>query len=244
MDRQYDGRNTCSRPPAVDDIDLVAAADGDARPDVLAHLTACDYCASRASEVARIQSALRSRLFRAFCITSDDLIAYYHELLSEPRHAAIAAHLAECPHCARELRLIERAARDTDEIEALAPRRILARLLTPVGGAARALYGAPRAVASTQYAYRAENLELTLRVARSVGRPGRIVLAGTLETDDSGLGAALPGATAALLHGETLMALAPLDELGDFVFDDLTPGEYQLLLRLGDCEVVVETLSV
>ena len=45
-------------------------------------------------------------------------------------------------------------------------------------------------------------------------------------------------------HNEILIRTAELDELGNFVLDDLAPGTYQLALRLPDREVIVEALSL
>lgn len=245
MDSHISGGEQCSRPPALDDLDLVAAVDGEARPDILAHLSDCDYCAARAGALARIQHALRQRLFRAFCPTSDDLVAFHHQQLSEPRQAAVASHLDECPHCARELQLIVRAAREPPALANSFHRVVAQRVPAAIPSGAAALYGAARAAAgSAQYAYRAENLEITLRVARAVAQPGQLVLSGHLATDDSALEEALIEATASLLAHEGLLAVAPLDELGGFLFDNVAPGEYQLALRLGECEVIVESLAV
>jgi hypothetical protein len=248
MESHQAEQSQCSRPPALDDLDLIAAADGEASPDVLGHLAACGYCAGRARSFDGLQGILRQRLFRAFCPPTDDLVSYQYRMLAEPRAAAVAAHIAECPHCQREMRIIERAAGDRPALSApaRAVRRIVAELLSPRQPSALVpLYGAARSFSSgTQYAYRADNLELTLNVARAAGRPGQLVMSGTLATDDDELSERLPGATATLLQNRAVLAVAPLDELGGFLFDDLIPGEYSLSLRFDDCEVVVESLAL
>lgn len=245
MESHVSGGEQCSRPPALDDLDLMAAVDGEARPDVLAHLSACDSCAARAAALASVQRALRRRLYRAFCPPSDDLVAFHHRQLSESRQAALASHLEECPHCARELQLIVRAAREPPAV-AHRRHRLVAQLVpAALPGSVAALYGAARAGAgAAQYAYRAENLEITLRIARAVARPGHVVVSGHLATDDSALEEALGEATVSLLAREALLAVTPLDELGGFLFENVIPGEYQLSLHLGGCEVIVESLAV
>ena len=96
---------------------------------------------------------------------------------------------------------------------------------------------------ASQYAYHAENLQLTLGVQRVVSRTDRRVIHGALELDDA-LYDVFSGVTARLSHNETLIRTAELDELGNFVLDDLAPGTYQLALRLPDREVIVEALSL
>jgi hypothetical protein len=247
MESQKDGGKQCVRPPAVDELDLVAAADGEAGPDVLAHLAACDYCASRARSIASLQQTLQHRLFRAFCPPTDDLLAFYHRTLSEARYAAIASHLDECPHCAREMQLILYAAHEPPQVQMLSPtRRIVAQLLAPVASAGpHPPHGPlPSANGAAHYAYRADNLELTLRIARTAGRPGILAVSGRLALEDDLLEYEFEGATASLLADANLLAVAPLDEMGGFFFDAVPPGEYQLSVRLGACEVVVEALTV
>ena len=250
----------CNWPVALDDLALIAAIDGEAGPDVVAHLRDCQYCAERARVFEEMQGLLRKQLFRMFCPTSDELAAYQQGMLSGDQRATITEHLKECPHCTREHKLLEQLAGEAQP--ARSPpwsqangqsnhtrpsnlRQIAAKLLDssaarPIAGA----YGALRHPSqASQYAYHAENLQLTLGVQPLVNRADRRVVHGALELDDE-IYQGLDGATAQLLHDETLIRTAELDELGNFVLDDLVPGTYQLALRLPDREVVVEALSL
>ncbi|HWQ12476.1 MAG TPA: hypothetical protein VNL77_06745 [Roseiflexaceae bacterium] len=248
MDSHRTGSSQCSRPPALDDLDLIAAADGEARPAVLSHLAACPACAARAQALTSLQSYLRQRLYRAFCPPTEDLVAYRHGLLAADRSADLAAHLAECPHCSHEMDLIARAIHDPPQppVPARPARRIVAEPLS-VRSADRSmlLYGAPRGGhGGTQYAYRADNLEITLRVERVVGQPDLLTLAGSLTTEDETIAGLLAESTAYLLCDGVVLTAAPLDELGDFLFEGIERGEYHLALNMGACEVVVESLAL
>ncbi|MFO7169757.1 MAG: zf-HC2 domain-containing protein [Chloroflexota bacterium] len=248
MDTHRPEQTQCSRPPALDDLDLIAAADGEARADVLSHLAVCEYCAKRAHSFAALQALLRRRLFRAFCPSTDDLVAHQYGLLPRERAASLRAHLAECPHCAGEMEMIASASRDVPPAPAprrVAKRRLIAELLSSWGPRElMPLYGAARSIAGAQYAYRADNLELTLHVAKAAGQPNRLVMSGTLAAEDDGLMQQFGEATATLIRGDDVLAEVPLDELGGFLFDDLLPGEYSLALRFNDTEVIVESLIV
>ncbi len=253
----------CSWPIALDDLALIAAIDGEAGPDVMAHLRDCPYCSERAHVFEDMQGLLRKQLFRMFCPTSEELAAYQQSLLNDSQQTLINKHLQECPHCTREFNLLEQLSHETLPARSPPPangksahehngalpgklRQIAAKLLTPppnkpLAGAYGALRGPSQA---SQYAYHAENLQLTLGVQRVVSRTSdRRVLHGALELDDE-LYEVLSGATAHLSHNETLIRTAELDELGNFVLDDLAPGTYQLALRLPDREVIVEALSL
>jgi anti-sigma factor RsiW len=96
-------------PPALDDVVLIAAVDGEAGADITAHLRACQHCAERARDFAELQGLLRKQLYRLFCPASDDLAALQQGLLNEKQRAALAEHLAGCPHCTSELRMLAQA---------------------------------------------------------------------------------------------------------------------------------------
>jgi hypothetical protein len=251
----------CSCPVALDDLALIAAIDGEAGPEVMAHLRDCAYCSERARVFEEMQGLLRKQLFRMFCPTSDELAAYQQRLLYGDQHALITEHLKECPHCTREFNLLEQLSRET--LPARSPpqtngksaqahqsalpgklRRIAAQLLTPAPKPLAGAYGALRGPShASHYAYHAENLQLILGVQRVVSRADRRMIHGALELEDE-LADAFSGATARLLRNDTLIRTAELDELGNFVLDDLAPGTYQLALCLPDREVIVEALSL
>lgn len=108
MEDRKQGEDRCSQPPALDDLALIAAIDGEASSEVLAHLHACSSCAARAEHFERLQLLLRHQLFRLFCPTADDLAAFQQRLLAGDRHDAIARHISDCTHCRRELALLNR----------------------------------------------------------------------------------------------------------------------------------------
>src|SRR5579859_3265861 len=106
MEDQEQVGQACRYPPALDDLTLLAAVDGEADPLTQAHLAACPSCAMRQREFALLQQQLLKRLYRAFCPETDELAAYHHGMLAAHRHGSIAAHVQACPHCSRELGLL------------------------------------------------------------------------------------------------------------------------------------------
>jgi hypothetical protein len=237
----------CQLPPPLDDLDLIAALDDEADESVLYHLRSCRACARRARDFAALQQILRRRLFRALCPASDDLAAFQQRVLNPERYVAIADHLIDCPHCARERRLLMRAATlpSPQAMAAMLPqRRINLRILapSPLALAGVDLYGRIRGPAGAQYVYRAENIQLMLSVERAVGRLGRVLLSGFLALDDLVGGHA--GATASLLADGEVIGSALIDELGCFIIEDILPGDYTLSLRLRDRELAVEALQI
>lgn len=234
----------CSHPPALSDLDLIAALDGEAPGDVAAHLRICGACAGRAHRFAELQNLLRKQLYRITCPSSDQLLAFRQQWLDSSQMREIQLHVSSCPHCAADLRLLTDADSAPDPPGPSARRRIVAELAAPRAASPFApIYGALRGAAGGQYAYRAEHMQLMIDVERAAAYPGRLTLLGLLLPDDS-YAERLNNATASLLHDDAIITTAPLDDLGNFVLEDVAPGDYSLSLRLPDREVVVEALSL
>jgi glutaredoxin len=231
----------CRRPPSPNEIDLITAVDGEAEEEVIAHLRDCPHCAQRARDLDELQQLLRQRLYRILCPSSDDLLAYQQGWLDKQRMATLRTHLRDCPHCERELRLLDEAAGAPPWPPPI--RRVVAMALAPRPQPV-ALYGGLRSAENgCHYAYRAEHLELTLDVQHVASRPDRVVLVGMLFDEETPPGE-MQRATASLLEGDFVVSSAALDELGNFVLDDIAPGDYRLSLRMPELEVVVEALTL
>jgi hypothetical protein len=259
MEDHAQAADGCRLPPELDDLALIAAIDNEADADVLAHLHACPHCAARARHFAEFQGQLRKQFFRMFCPTSESLIAYHQGRAARSERESIREHLAECPHCSRELQFIDRLTGTThfgpsppdpwnilnaSAREAIAgtARRIFAQPAPST--ASHMAYGALRgANSAVQYAYHAENIQITIGVRQVAQRADRRVVVGMLEIDDAPAADTIP-ASASLLHQNTIIRTTELDELGSFVLDDVTPGTYRLALRLPDREVIIETLTL
>lgn len=97
----------CQLPPALDDLDLIAAIDGEAGPHVHHHLQRCPACAARARELAEFQRLLRVKLFRALCPPAEELAAFQLGLLEGGRYQELTQHLATCQRCRREVALLD-----------------------------------------------------------------------------------------------------------------------------------------
>ena len=262
--------NRCISTPELDDLALIAAIDGEASPDVLDHLRRCSYCAARAQHYAELQGLLRKQFFRMFCPSTDTLVAYHDGTLSVTEHSQLRTHLAECPHCRREIHFLEQLT--SDSVGGRAPpdhwytmgasalrhpsardsatrreplRQVLAeRTHMSRVDALSDFYGAARARSQiSQYAFQAENLQITIGVRKVVNRADRHVVTGSLTLHDD-LPIGMHDSVAYLFDAQRQTATAPLDELGNFVLDNLIPGTYRLSFHLPDREVIIETIGL
>ncbi|MGB9740004.1 MAG: hypothetical protein C0184_09280 [Chloroflexus aggregans] len=87
-------------------LELIAAVDGEADETILAHLNECPLCRQRVATLRNLQHALRYRLYRVLCPSTDLLVDYCQGLLPPAQQARIAHHVASCPYCRSEVDLL------------------------------------------------------------------------------------------------------------------------------------------
>jgi hypothetical protein len=247
------GSVACIDPSALAPGDLMAYADGDAPANLAEHVAQCPFCAAEAAALRRVSRRLRQALFRFDCPSPQILGEYHLDLLSPEERTRIAAHELECPHCAAELQTL-RSFLDAplvgqDTTPAVMPgfaaaamgglRRVVAPLLTPP--AAPAYAGLRGAAEDTVKTYQAGDLTITL-TATPAARHGRVSLTGLLLSESAGLDE-FAGAEVRLIAPGGAPETTEVDDLGNFVFDDLVPGAYRVELELED-RIVIEDLQV
>ena len=234
---------SCIEPGAVTPEELVAHADGQAPGHVQAHLRRCAACRAEARGYAAWQTALRRGLHRFDCPPALALGEYQLGVLPAEESRRIAAHAAACPRCAEELRALRSfLAAEPGPASGLAARarRLVARLVpAQLGPATAALRGGRNA-----QTYQADGIGVALSPAPagSRSRAGRAGLIGLIWRE--GAEAAQLAGVAHLVASDGRPHDAPIDDLGNFAFEDLPPGVGQLELRLDDAVVVVEDVQV
>lgn len=218
---------TCACPPELDDAELLAAVDKEATPAVLAHLAGCLACTARSRVLADLQGLLRQRLYRVFCLSTEELANYQQGKLIPAEAARAHTHMAECGRCRAELALLA---------------EITASPITPCVRPWRQVVAAPLHQVDvfaddqgTPQIYCAGGLRIVLHVERQHGRDGPR-LAGSLS------GATAHGVTASLLCKGRVVSSTALNEQGAFMLEHLDSGDFRLSLRLPDYEVIVEAL--
>lgn len=246
---------TCEERRKLDDIQLLTYLDGEADRKVARHLAACRHCRARAAELRLTEARLKAAFYRSSCPSPMALGEYRLGTLARIEAARIDRHLMDgCPYCGLELARLERFLGDLapapkpDLTAGVAERiRVLVARLT--GGVAGALSGSQPALAPA-YAgvrgeaagpavYEAGDAEVLLAAQPSGAAAGPFELLGLLT------GASPAGFTANLwqdagLAAATLAAAVPVDEGGNFVFSDLAPGTYKLVLSGPDRLIYIE----
>jgi hypothetical protein len=176
-----------------------------------------------------------SRLFRYDCPDSMELGEYHLGLVTEPRRGWIRDHIAACPLCTFDLAGLKAFMAQTEVAERPAAQPgildkiqwLIADLLQPPQtGLAFAVRGSDDALRS----YHAGDYEINVEVSADTAHPGHRqiigLILGVLDVQMT-IGLALPGEVDAL-------TTVPLDDTGNFIIADVTPGTYDLIIRPAD----------
>lgn len=248
---------TCVSSSELNDSELLAYLDGEANDQVVAHLEQCQHCRERASHLAHLQDRLTARLYRITCPSPEELGEYHLGMMPSDRAEAVTQHLAECPHCTREVAQLR------DYLAELAPDRelgplervkdqveervrvLVARLVS--GGPGSSPSGQPalapahagiRGEEGGLYLYQADDVQIAIEIQDDAKRPGRKAILGLTMGPESSEGLAF------LWRAERRIAVVPVDELGNFVIPDLTPGSYELFLGGPEVEIHIQELQI
>lgn len=130
----------------------------------------------------------------------------------------------------------------TDRAGPESPRLTIAvpKLDSATQGSAAGIRASPAPSSNRQLVYAAQPAEVALSVRRRSGGPqldlyGQVFPAGA--SDDARY-------EAVLLRGKEEAAKAPADELGEFSFEGVSPGEYYMLICCDTAEVVIVPLRM
>jgi hypothetical protein len=194
--------------------------------------------------MAGTEDTLRKALYRAFCPDSMELDDYQLGTLSAEREKTIREHLKECPHCRLEMEqtrtFLEATQPDIEWGLADRFRVLVARLVKASGGAGMvaALQGV-RGNEERILTFEAGALQVILDVQTDPQRSDLRAIYGLL------MGAEAGQTFHAVLAGERKPAASEkVDEIGNFTFQSIAPGQYTLSLAGPALNVRIEELVI
>lgn len=243
----------CANNPPLDDVELLMTLDGEASREVEMHVSQCPQCQERAAQLAAAQRLAAVRLFRAACPSALELGEYHLGILPAAKTIAVQQHVTLCPHCAEELAQLTAFMDSPDPYLHPAPWTALRQRVTVLvarlasGMQAGGLFG-PSALAPAlaglrgdsggPLIYEAGDAQIVLEIQRDGQRAGRHALVGLV------MGLEDQARQATLWREEQQVASVAVDDLGNFTFDDLAPGLYELILAGTQDEVHIQSLHV
>lgn len=229
----------CIDPSRIRPEDLVAYAWGEAAATVTDHLVRCSSCQAEARTLARLDAALSARLFRRSCPDSIVIGEYAMNMLPADLRLRTAQHLTECAYCLAESRDLSAflVTTEPDPPRVGVLRRIFAEPFIAPSPAFAGLRGSGDSDSKT---YVAGGLRLTVSVQRGSRGSGGNVLVGLLEQDAD----APAGARAELFSGAEVVQTEDVDEFGNFLFSNISAGEYRIEVTVPTAIVVIEPVQV
>ncbi len=308
-------REVCIEPNEIHEGDLLAYAENaDAAPQrVRDHVARCPACAAQVEVLRKTDRALQTVFAQELCPTSDALLGYVLDVLSPEEHRDVTCHIAACPRCAADVRILQEANAERDfsvpdvpesdrpipdfwqQVARFARVLIEAVSISPRPELLPALRGRPHPM----QLFRARGLDIALLSERSASGdastlgedsdqhpPPPSMLAevsdqhpppsSTLGEDSdrhpppsSTLGEVsdrhpsherfrlrgriMQGGTPApqavghaayLVQDDCVIITQTVDDLGYFVFDDIPPGAYDILLEQADADIMIRDMLV
>ena len=224
------------------DQTLLAYLDGEVEPELVEQIENSPTCLKRVQELAQLQDQLLQGLYRHTCPDSTELGEYHLSMLSKGKTQAIKKHLAQCPHCTRELAELVRFM--GTEHAAVAPnlservRVLVAQLVSglqsglPAPAPAYALRGIERGI----LVYQVDDIQVNLDIQPNPESPGDKNILGLIT------GHPAQGYQVNLMVEGSSIASAEVDEIGNFVLQKVPLGGYQLLVSGPEVEIRMEVL--
>ena len=201
---------------------------------------------------SRFEKWLIKKLHRVACPDALELSEYAGGMLSGTELMQVKTHLEACPKCRQELMFLT-----TFMDEEIAPevkksqldsqlasiRRLIAILQQPVDfgfGGQMAIGGMRlRGTVGDQLIYQIDDVQIVIDIQRDPEDQNLRVIYGLV----LGLEEEQPVAIT-LRRDELPIADTDLDEIGNFSFDGLAKGEYQVLLKSEAVEVEINELKI
>jgi hypothetical protein len=188
-----------------------------------------------------LERKLKHQLYRLDCPEPLELGEYRLKMLPVSRQETLTQHLQVCPHCQRELASLDRMLADFKaELEPGLVERVRVWIAERLPGGAAGLtpaFGLRGDSGSGQvYDYQAGEAQITIEIQEN--SQGRKTLLGLV------LGGKPAGLVAALWQQGELLQQVPVDELGNFVILDISPGAYDLIVSGPDEEYHLQSLQV
>lgn len=254
----------CIQPDQVTEADYLAALNQDSRPEFKRHLAECEFC-QREMQVYRNLNNKLSRQFefisspaRTLCPETQRVGEYAAGLLGPMETAKLRQHLATCDRCSTEFAQISRWLLEPDalleEQTAHPPdrpqgerfdwlRRVVATMLKPT----TLSYAQPGVRGSAEglpLTFQAEELTIVLTVQATGPRSQVLNILGLVQSEDGGI-ENLIGREIRLLSQGKEVASEALDELGNFIFENVQPPQpFELELTLETKIIVVPDLKL
>jgi hypothetical protein len=183
---------------------------------------------------------LHGTLYRVDCPPPQQLGEWNLQLLDPDAALGVAQHVRDCDPCQRELDVWRVFARQTvgaRQSVAETVRRVVAQLVPPVTGPALSRLRGSSSAPSVQV-YEVDEVTITVGHGQAPNDIIGLVLATEHAPED------LVGQPVRLLTTDGQTRVTALDDIGNFNFDRVSPGQATIEIELPTATIVIEGLRV
>lgn len=190
------------------------------------------------------EDKLTAILYRVLCPDPVELGEYHLGVLDNDRRTRIKNHLDECPHCMAEVRTLQGFMEDVSrELELGLSDQVRVWIAERMpnlsgGGTLTPAFGLRGDEQSGPLFYQAGEAQLTLEIQDDPNQPDRKSLLGLV------IGVEPSELQASLFLANQLVQSSSVDELGNFGFDLLETGSYELIINAPDVEIQVANIQI
>ncbi len=236
---------------SITDAQLLAYLAGEASPEIAAEIEGSEVYLQRAHALELIEHKFQARLLRAECPDAHELAEYHLGLLAHSRVVEMRQHILICPYCQDESEQLKTFMKP--QPGALERVRSLIASLVPNPGVsgpatgfttqhsepAFALRGGQNDLGDqvTHWVFQAEEVQIIIQIQ---SRPAESVfsLSGLIT------GLELINGCVEINSLDRPVFISDIDELGNFSFEHLTPGEYQIAIFYPEITIHIPTIHV
>jgi hypothetical protein len=211
--------------------------DPNSHQEIAEHLEKCSYCREKAEALAHFQDRMGALLYRSACPSPVELGEYHLHLLRASQMLLIGQHLRECPYCTKEIADLNNYLSELSQPSLLESVKVfIAELMS--GTPTTPAFGAVRGDAKQPERYQADDIPIIIAVDEDKDHPGFRTVLGLIP------GISLRGFTIEMYQAENLIASTLVDEIGNFLFTQLVPGLYDLVLPGLDAQIRIPSVIV
>ncbi len=246
--------DNCVSPPELSDDQLLRFIDGEQSADVVEHLDRCPHCREKNHMLVQLQNQLTAHLYRFSCPTSIELGDYVLRLLPGDQTRMIADHLADCPHCQKEVLQLKGYLKELKPTSKPGPveeaRVLIARLVgglapgevldgTYAGLKLQPAYASLRGGTQGVITLQADGILIILQVEPLA--EGRMILIGQVASDEQ---EQWTEAKVELYGNGVLLATGRVDNMGAFRCEGILPGAIELKIIPGHGPNVIANVEI
>jgi hypothetical protein len=238
----------------VNDTDYIAYLEDDGRPEFLEHLQECGYCrneiATYQKEAGQLHQQFRFIIppSRSLCPEAYKLGEFLLGLLEGVEQRTVAAHIKACPFCREEAVSLQEWLPEADSTSpdlstsqkwfdpVRGLRIVLASLFNPAQSHQGFAFAGVRGAAErAPKVFKAEEVQITLMVQPAGPRRNDLLVEGLVQRLDTIEPDGVEGAEVRLMKDTELLATSEIDEIGNFVFENIAPcDKFNLEIVLSD----------